>query len=365
MWPTSAIASAAVENALARYPLAIDSAAVENASARHPNDGALRGALMKAVVYDRYGSPEVLAVQDIERPAPGEGEVLVKVVAVSLNLSDWEALTGSPFYVRVHGLLRPRHRILGSDIAGTVEAVGSGVKEFRVGDDVFGDALGTFGGFAEYACVPSKVLMKKPAALSHEQVATVPQAGIIAVQGLREGGALQPGQKVLINGAGGGSGMFAIQLAKLRGAEVTAVDSAEKLDHMRALGADHVLDYRQVDFAQTGQRYDLILDLVGTRSALEVRRALTRGGTYTMVGGTMESLAQVLLLGPVVGRLVGVRIKMLAAKANADDFAILLGYIESGAIRLTIDRRFRLEDAAEAIRYVGQGRSKGKVLVTP
>jgi NADPH:quinone reductase-like Zn-dependent oxidoreductase len=247
---------------------------------------------MKAIVYDKYGSPDVLSFEEIEKPRPKDDEVLVKVAAVSLNTSDWECLCGRPAYARIFGLLRPRHRVLGSDVTGTVEAVGNNVNQLQVGDEVFGDTMGTFGGFAEYACVHEKVLMKKPSSLSFEQTATIPQAAIIALQGLRQGGELQPGQKVLINGAGGGSGMFAIQLAKLRGAEVTGVDNGNKLEHMRAMGADHVIDYTQVDFAKAGVKYDLILDLVGTRSAAAHNGALNRGGRYVIVGGTMASLLQ-------------------------------------------------------------------------
>ncbi len=320
---------------------------------------------MRAVVYDRYGPPEVLELAELERPVPARGEVLVRVESVSLNLSDWESLTGSPLYVRVFGIWRPRHRILGSDIAGCVEAVGPGVTELAPGDEVFGDALGTFGGFAEYACVPARVLMKKPAELSFDTVAAVPQAGIIALQGLRVAGELRPGQRVLINGAGGGSGMFAIQIAKRLGAEVTAVDSAEKLEHMQALGADHVVDYRRVDFTQTGERYDLVLDLVGTRSVFAHRRALRPGGTYAMVGGTMSALFQTLLLGPVVGRLSGTRICLLAAESRHEDLGTLLEWLKSGAVQVTFDRRFPLAQAADAVRYVGEGHSRGKVLVVP
>lgn len=321
---------------------------------------------MRAVVYDRYGPPEVLRLEQVERPSPGEGEVLVRVKAVSLNLSDWECLTGSPFYVRLFGLFRPRMRILGSDIAGRIEEVGEGVTGFAAGDDVFCDTLGTsFGGFAEYACVRADLLLRKPEELSFEEVATIPQASIIAVQGLRAGGGLQPGQKVLINGAGGGSGMFAIQLAKQQGAEVTAVDTAAKLDHMRALGADRVLDYTQTDFTKTGDRYDLILDLVGTRSSFAHRRALRRGGAYKMVGGRMGSFLSNLILGPLVGRLTGTRIGILTAQSNKEDLAIVLDQVAGGKLKLTIDRRFPLEETAEAIRYHGEGRGLGKVLVVP
>jgi NADPH:quinone reductase-like Zn-dependent oxidoreductase len=320
---------------------------------------------MKAVVYDRYGPPEVLRLEEVERPTPGKGEVLLEVESVSLNLSDWEALRGTPLYARVFGLFRPRHRILGSDIAGTVEALGPGVTQFAVGDAVFGDALGTFGGFAEYACVPAGILMKKPEQLSFDEVAAVPQASMIAMQGLCVGGALQPGQRVLINGAGGGSGMFAIQIAKLMGAEVIAVDHGEKLDHMRSLGADHVLDYRKVAFTELGERYALVLDLVNLRSPFANRRALEKGGSYAMVGGSMSALLQTLLLGPLVSAVSGTRLKLLAVQAKRQDLVTILEWMVTGRLKVTVDQRFPLERAAEALRYVGEGRARGKVLVVP
>jgi NADPH:quinone reductase-like Zn-dependent oxidoreductase len=238
---------------------------------------------MKAVVYTRYGPPDVLRLADVEMPAPRDDEVLVKVHAVSLNASDWEVLRGKPLYARVAGPFRPRHHVLGSDIAGRVEAVGGQTTRFRRGDDVFADILSHMGGFAEYACVPESVLAPMPSGMTYEDAAALPQAGAIALQGIRERGRVQPGQTVLINGAGGGSGMYAIQLAKLHQAEVTGVDNTEKLEFMRSLGADHVIDYTREDFARNGHTYDLILDVAGHRSAFAYRRSLMPGGRYLYV----------------------------------------------------------------------------------
>jgi NADPH:quinone reductase-like Zn-dependent oxidoreductase len=323
------------------------------------------GLRMKAVVFDQYGPPEVLRYCEVERPSPRKGEVLVRVRAVSLNQSDWEILRGTPAYVRIFGLREPRIRILGSDVTGIVEAVGSGVTKFIPGDEVYGDTMGTFGGFAEYAVIREKMLLKKPPTLSFEEVATVPQAGIIAVQGLRYGTGVKPGDHVLINGGGGGSGMFAIQLAKQLGALVTAVDNEKKQDHMRALGADHVIDYRRVDFAEAGERYDHILDLVGTRSPFVLRKALRPGGRYALVGGEMSSFLSVLFWGPLLGALSARKMGILSAEANEADLVSLLQGLTEARLRVTIDRIFPLEDTAAALRYLGEGRVLGKVLVVP
>jgi len=229
---------------------------------------------MKAVVYTRYGGPDVLRLTDVDTPVPGDGQVLVKVHAVSLNASDWEMLRGKPLYSRIGGPFRPRHHVLGSDIAGRVVAAGRNATRFRPGDDVFADILSSMGGFAEYVCVRQAALAPVPAGLNYEQAAALPQAGAIALQGVRGGGRVRPGQKVLINGGGGGSGMYAVQLARLDGAEVTGVDNAEKLEFMRSLGADHVIDYAREDFTRNGPGYDLILDLAAYRPAFAYRRSL-------------------------------------------------------------------------------------------
>ena len=229
---------------------------------------------MKAIVYTEYGPPDVLQLKEIEKPIPKDNEVLIKVHAVSVNASDWEFLTGTPAYVRMWGLFKPKYKVLGSDIAGRAEAVGNSVKKFRPGDEVFGDILGSFGGLAEYACAPEDSLMLKPASMTFEQASAMPQAGLVALQGLCDKGQIQSGQRVLVNGAGGGAGTFAVQLAKSLGAKVTGVDSARKLELMRSIGADYVIDYRQEDFTRNGQQYDLILDLVARRSVFDNKRAL-------------------------------------------------------------------------------------------
>jgi NADPH:quinone reductase-like Zn-dependent oxidoreductase len=246
---------------------------------------------MKAVVYTRYGPPDVLRLADVETPTPKDDEVLVKVSAVSLNASDWEVLRGKPLYSRLSGPFRPRKHVLGSDIAGRVEAVGSGVTLFEPGDRVFADILSRMGGFAEYVCASESALARIPDGMSDEVAACLPQAGAIALQGIREKGRVEPGLDVLINGAGGGSGMYAVQLAKLHGALVTAVDNGEKLEFMRSLGADHVIDYTREDFTRNGHRYDLILDVAAYRSAFAYQRSLKPGGRYLYVGGS-EAVAQ-------------------------------------------------------------------------
>ena len=318
---------------------------------------------MKAVVYTRYGPPGVLRLADVEMPVPRDGEVLVKVRAVSLNASDWEALRGKPLYSRIGGTFRPRHHILGSDIAGRVEAAGRHVTLFRPGEDVFADILGTMGGFAEYVSVPERVLARMPTGMAYEDAAALPQAGAVALQGIRDKGQVQAGQKVLINGAGGGSGMYAIQLAKLHGAEVTGVDNAEKLEFMRSLGADHVIDYTRDDFTRNGRTYDLILDLAAHRPPSACKGSLTPGGRYLYVGGSVAALLQVLLFGPLTGRAEGKKIRVLAVRLGAQHLAPMVELCQAGKIATVIDRRYRLSEVPEALRYLGEGHAKGKVVV--
>jgi NADPH:quinone reductase-like Zn-dependent oxidoreductase len=317
---------------------------------------------MKAVVYTRYGSPDVLRFMDVEKPAPKDNQVLVKVRAVSLNGSDWEALRGKPAYARITGPFRPRHHILGSDIAGRVEAAGRTATNFQPGDDVFADILGYMGGFAEYVCVPESALAPMPAGMTYEEAAALPQAGAIALQGIWDKGQIQPGQKVLINGAGGGSGMYAVQLAKLRGAEVTGVDNAEKLEFIRSLGADHVIDYTRADFARNGRSYELILDLAAHRSVLAYKGSLVPGGRYLYVGGSAATLLQVLLIGPLIGRAEGKKLRLLAVRSGAQRLAPLVGLCQAGKIATVIDRRYRLSEVPEALRYLGEGHAKGKLV---
>jgi NADPH:quinone reductase-like Zn-dependent oxidoreductase len=317
---------------------------------------------MKAVVYKRYGSPDVLRFTDVEQPTPKDNQVLVKVLAVSLNRSDWEALRGKPAYARITGPLRPRHHILGSDIAGRVEATGRATTKFQPGDDVFADILSSMGGFAEYVCVPETALAPLPAGMSYEEAAALPQAGAIALQGIWDKGRVQPGEKVLINGAGGGSGMYAVQLAKLGGAEVTGVDNPEKLEFIRALGADHVIDYTRADFTRAGRRYDLMLDLAAHRSALAYQGSLGPGGRYLYVGGSAATLLQVLLVGPLLGRGEGKKLRLLAVQLGAERLGPLVGLCQAGKIATVIDRRYRLNEVPEALRYLGEGHAKGKLV---
>jgi NADPH:quinone reductase-like Zn-dependent oxidoreductase len=318
---------------------------------------------MKAVVYTRYGPPEVLRLTDVDTPVPKDNEVLVKVHAVSLNASDWEALRGKPLYSRIMGPFRPRYHILGSDIAGRVEAAGRHATRFRPGEDVFADIFRYMGGFAEYVCVPETALARMPAGMAYEEAAALPQAGAIALQGIQAKGQVHPGQKVLINGAGGGSGMYAIQLAKLHGAEVTGVDNAGKLEFMRSLGADHVIDYTRDDFTRNGRTYHLILDLAAHRPALACKSSLMPGGRYLYVGGSVATLLQVLLIGPVIGRAEGKKIRLLAVRQGAQHLAPIVELCQAGKIAMVIDRRYRLNQVPEALRYLGEGHAKGKIVI--
>lgn len=315
---------------------------------------------MRAVVYDRYGPPEVLRVESLPKPSPAGRQVLVKVAATSVNLSDWETLRGTPLYSRIGGLRSPARRTLGSDIAGWVDAVGPGVTRFRPGDEVYGDNLMLKGGFAEYAIAPESVLATKPAALTFAEASTIPQAGVIAWQGIDGAGA---GQRILINGAGGGSGSFAIQLAKRLGAQVSGVDNAGKLDFMRLLGADDVIDYRSEDFTRSGP-YDLILDLVAHRSVFAYRRALAPGGRYRCVGGSVSALLRVLMIGSVAGRFTHRRLGVLAVKEGPAHFEPVAELCAAGDLDIHIDRTFTLDEVPEALVQVGEGRALGKVVVS-
>lgn len=315
---------------------------------------------MKAVVYDRYGSPDVLHLEEVSVPSPEHGQVRVQVMAVSVNLSDWECLRGSPAHARIGGLRVPARRTLGSDIAGVIDAVGEGVTRFRPGDEVYGDNLALKGGFAEYAVAPESALTHKPVELTFAEASTIPQAGAIALQGTSSALA---GNRVLINGAGGGSGSFAIQVAKLCGAHVTGVDNGAKLDFMRSVGADEVIDYSRDDFTRSGQPFDLILDLVATRSVFAYRRALSPGGTYRCVGGSVPALLRVLTVGRVVGRLTRRRIGVLAVKEGPAHFEPLAALCVAGDVRIHIDRAFALDDVPAALAHVGEGRALGKVVV--
>ena len=319
---------------------------------------------MKAIVYRNYGSPDVLKLEDIEKPTPTDDQVLIKVQAVSINGSDREGLIGKPLYVRIGGLLKPGHPILGSDIAGRVEVVGTNNTEFKPGDEVFGELPGYHGGFAEYVCTRGKTLALKPASMTFEEAAAIPQAGVIALQGIREIGQVQPGQKVLINGAGGSAGSFAVQLAKLHGAEVTGVDNTGKLDFMRSLGADHVIDYTREDFTKNKNQYDLILDLIAHRSVFAYQRALRPNGSCFFVGGSVAVLFQILLLGPWIRKTTGRNLRLLVVPQNRKDLISITELCEAGKVVPVIDRRYPLSEAPEALRYVGEGRARGKVVIT-
>ena len=320
---------------------------------------------MKAIVCTKYGSPDVLQLREVEKPAPKDNEVLVKVHAASVNSWDWDLLRGVPLASRIGGGLKPKYRILGADIAGRIEEVGRNTKRLQPGDEVFGDISGCgWGGFAEYVCARENVLALKPDSMTFEQAAAVPQAGVLALQGLRYGRQVRPGQKVLINGAGGGVGTFAVQMAKSFGAEVTAVDSVEKLEMLRAIGADHVIDYTREDFTRTGRRYERILDVVADRSVFDYRRALNPNGTFVFVGGSMAAAFQALFLGPFISITGGKKMGILLHKPNSNDLIFLNELFEAGSVVPVIDRRYPLREVPEAFRYFGEGHVQGKVVIT-
>lgn len=323
---------------------------------------------MKAIVRTKYGSPDVLKLEEIPEPTAGDDEVLVKVQAVGVNAADLENLRADPLYIRLSGfgLLTPKIKVLGSDIAGRVEMVGRKVTEFQPGDEVFGDVFyHGLGGFAEYVCVPERApLVRKPDSLTFEQAAAIPQAAVIALQGLRDKGKVQPGQTVLIIGAGGGAGTFAIQMAKSFGADVTAVDSTEKLEMMSSIGADRVIDYTREDFAEDGARYDLILDVVGHRSIFDFRRALRRNGSYVMVGGSTARIVQAVIVGRWFSMIGSQAMGLLVVKPNKKDLASVIELVEAGEVVPVIDRQYPLEEVADALRYLGEGHAKGKVVIT-
>lgn len=321
---------------------------------------------MKAVVFEKYGSPHVLELKELEKPEPKDDEVLIKVHAASINDWDWGLLRGKPFINRLMaGFPKPRKiKILGCDIAGRVEAAGSKVKRFKPGDELFGDiSKGGWGGFAEYVCAREDALTLKPAAMTFDEAAAIPQAGILALQGIYHKVDIRPGHKVLINGAGGGAGSFAVQMAKSLGAEVTGVDNGGKLEMMRSIGADHVIDYVEEDFTKNGQHYDLILDLMGFHSIFDYRRSLNLGGRYVMVGGSTALVNQVIFLGPLISVTGSKKMGLLMHKANKD-MDKMIELFEAGKVLPVIDRRYPLSETAEAFRYFGEGKAKGKLVIT-
>jgi NADPH:quinone reductase-like Zn-dependent oxidoreductase len=318
---------------------------------------------MKAIVYTKYGPPDVLQLKEVEKPIPKVNEILIKVHAVSINSWDWDMLTGKPFEYRFFGgLLKPKsNKIHGCDIAGQVEAIGKDVKHFKVGDEVFGDlSEGGWGAFAEYACAAGNDLTLKPSNMTFEEAACLSHGGNLAIQGLIDFGQIKSGQKILINGGGGSTGTLAIQIAKSINVEVTAVDRTEKLELMSTLGADHAIDYTEEDFTKNGRQYDLIFDVKTIRSPFDYRRSLSPSGLYVTVGGKTLPILQILIYGALGRRN---KMKMVGYKANKDN-AYLVELFEGGKLKPVIDKSFPLEETADAFRYFGEGKFKGKVVVT-
>jgi NADPH:quinone reductase-like Zn-dependent oxidoreductase len=342
---------------------------------------------MKAMVRHAYGPPDLLQLEEVKTPSPGDGELLVRVRAASLNLGDWELMTARPLYITVlaqlfggrprvrpgapsddrrsflQRLFQPKFKILGCDFSGRVEAIGGGVTRFAPGDDVLG--LCVFGAFAEYVCLPQDApLARKPAGVSHEVAAALPQAAFLAVQAIRDRGKVGAGQRVLIVGAGGGAGTLAVQLAKLRGAEVTGVDRSSKAEMLRSIGADRVIDYTREEFTASGERYDLIFDLVARRSVFACLRSLTPEGIYLAAGGSLGSFCQTLFLGPLISKLGRKRVAFLMAHSDPENLRHVLELIEVGRLAPTIERCYPLSELPEALRRVGDGQALGKLVVT-
>jgi NADPH:quinone reductase-like Zn-dependent oxidoreductase len=321
---------------------------------------------MKAIVYTQYGSPDVLQLKEVEKPSPKDNEVLIKVYAASVNAADLHYLRGTPYLFRLDcGLLKPKNIFLGADVAGRIEAVGRNVTLFQPGDEVFGD-LSEYGRgtFAEYICASETTLALKPANISFEDAAAVPLAAVTALGGLRNKVQIQPGQKVLINGASGGVGTFAVQIAKSFGAEVTAVCSTRKLDMVRSIGADHVIDYTREDFTQNGQQYDFILAANGYHPLSAYKRALSPGGIYVMTGGDMAQMFQAMLLGPLVSMTGSKKMGNSMAKPNKEDLVFVKELLEAGKVKPVIDRCYPLAEVPEAMRYLEEGHAQGKIVIT-
>ncbi len=321
---------------------------------------------MKAIIATRYGSPDVLELREVEKPTPKADEVLVKIHAAAVNAGDWHLLRADPFLIRLmYGLLAPKYPILGSDMAGRVEAVGRDVTQFKPGDEVFGDLSGSgFGAFAEFTTVPESRLVLKPTRLSFEEAASVPVAAVTALQALRDHGQVAPGKKVLINGASGGVGTFAVQIAKAFGAEVTGVCSTGKMEMVRSLGANHVIDYTQEDFTRNGQRYDLILAANGYQPLSAYERALSPQGIYVMSGGASAQMFEAMILGSFKSKKGGKQMGNLLVKPTQKDLLFLKELLEAGKVVPVIDQRFPLSQLPDAIRYLETGRAKGKVVIT-
>lgn len=321
---------------------------------------------MKAIVYTRYGTPDVLELQQIEKPTPKEHQVLVRVHAASLNALEYRRFEKQSLFIRLLDtyVIKAINTVLGADIAGTVEAVGAAVTRFKPGDEVFGVAAGSAGGFAEYACAVERCLVLKPANVTFEQAAAVPVAALTALQGLHDKGQIQAGQKVLIYGASGGLGTYAVQIAKAFGAEVTAVCSTRNIDMVRSLGADHVIDYKKEDFTKSGQRYDLILAANGYRWIFDYRRALNPGGTYVVAGGAILQILQGFLLGRYISKNGSRELPMYVTTVKQDDLIAVKDLLEAGKIVPVIDRRYSLSETVEAVKYVIQEHARGKIVIT-
>jgi NADPH:quinone reductase-like Zn-dependent oxidoreductase len=323
---------------------------------------------MKAIVYTKYGPPDVLEIKEVEKPAPNDDEVLIKVHAASVNPAELHLLRADPFFARFYtGLLKPKNTILGADISGRVEAVGRNIKQFHMGDEVFGDLSNCgWGGFAEYVCARENALALKPVNITFDEAAAVPLTAITALQGLRNKGQIKTGQKVLINGASGGVGTFAVQIAKSFGTEVTGVCSTRNLDMVRSIGADHVIDYTQEDFTRNGLHYDLIFDAVGNRSVSDFKRALSPKGICAVAGFTnLSHLLRVVVLGSWVSMTGSKKIGLMeTAKPNYKDLVFIKELIEAGKVKPVIDRRYPLSEVAEAFRYLEKRHARGKVVIT-
>ena len=321
---------------------------------------------MKAIVYTKYGSPDVLQLKEVEKPTPKEDEVLIRIYAAAVTAGDVIVVKGEPFLVRLSsGLLEPKHKIPGKEMAGRVEAVGGNVKQFQPGDQVFGDlSVCGWGAFSEYVSVPENAIALKPANLTFEEAAAVPESAVVALQGLRDKGKIQPAQKVLINGASGGVGSFAVQIAKSFGAEVTAVCSTRNLDMARSIGADHVIDYTQEDFTQNGQRYDLILAANGYHPLSDYKGALSPKGIYVMTGGSGAQMFQAMLQGPIISMTGSKTMGNMLVKPNKNDLVFMKELLEAGKVVPVIDRRYPLSAVPEALRYLEEGHARGKVVIT-
>lgn len=321
---------------------------------------------MKAIVYHKFGSPDELKMEEVEKPKPKDNEVLVKIHAASVNSWDYDLVMGKPYVYRLlFGFFKPRYKIIGIDMAGRIEAIGKNVKLFKVGDEVFGDISESgFGAFAEYVCAPENKLALKLTTMSFEQAASIPHAGVLALQGMRMHGEIKRGQKILFNGAAGGVGTFGLQMAKHWGAEVTCVDKGDKLDILLQLGADHVIDYTKENFTKNGKQYDLIVDAVAKNPVRNYDRALNPGGAFVLIGGSVSTIFQVMTRGPFMGKKSGKKFTFLPHKPSASDLNYLVGLFENGILKPVIKKIFPFSKTAEAVRLLGEGRSQGKVVIT-